>query len=105
MSELMDQILERKRQKASAKGMTARWAKEFGYVSLHDPLTGEVHDVAIREAPRWALNEASTRKSLYKMGRKDAYRLTSAQMNAMWQKEHFIPEDEGIVEEHTDDLD
>jgi hypothetical protein len=106
MSELTDQVLERKRQKASARGMTARWAKEFGYVSILDPLTGEVHDVPTKEAPSWALNEASTRKRLWKSGRRDAYDLTSTQMNALWESDHPpLPEEEGIVEEHTEDLD
>jgi hypothetical protein len=90
--------------RAGARGLTARWTKEYGFIELHDPLTGETHDIKTEDAPRWAKWEAGTRKRMYKAGRKDAYRLTSAQMAQIWDEEHFVPEEEGIVEDHVDDL-
>jgi hypothetical protein len=104
-SEILEHLRARKRQKAAARGLTAKWSKEFGFISIHDPTTGEVNDIPTKDAPKWALNEAATRKRLYRSGRRDAFELTSAQMEAIWEKEHFIPEEEGIQEEHTDDLD
>jgi hypothetical protein len=95
--------------RAGKKGLNARWSKEeFGYISLHDPLTGEVHDVETKDAPGWAKWEAGTRKAMYKAGRRDAYDLTSAQMSQIWEEEHPVPSaqaDKGIVEEHVEDLD
>ena len=83
---------------ADKLGLVASWAREFGYVSLRDPTTGEWCDVQVREAPSWALWEARKRKELYKDGNRRAYRLTSRQMEEIWRSEQS--EDEGIVEEH-----
>jgi hypothetical protein len=69
-------------------GVIAMWSIEFGYVSLHDPTTGEWYDIRTKEAPSWAMREASKRKELYKDGNRKAYRLTSREMEKLWVKEH-----------------
>jgi hypothetical protein len=78
-------------------GMIVTWAHEFGYVSIHDPVLGEWWDVLTKDAPAWALNEARRRKELYKDGNLKAYRLTSREMQELWEKEH--PPDPGLIEE------
>ena len=80
-------------------GLIAKWSKHFGYVSIHDPVLGEWWDVAVKEAPEWAVGEARRRKALYRAGRRDAYRLNAAQMEELWQAEQVEP-NEGIVEDH-----
>jgi hypothetical protein len=84
---------------ASERGLVATWAATFGFVSIHDPTTGEWHDVQTKQAPDWALAEASTRKTLYKSGNRKAYSLNAPQMEEIWETEHPPPE-EGIVEEY-----
>lgn len=79
--------------------MVATWAATFGFVSIHDPTTGEWHDVQTKQAPDWALAEASTRKTLYKSGNRKAYSLNAPQMEEIWETEH-PPSEEGIVEEY-----
>jgi hypothetical protein len=83
-------------------GLIAKWSKHFGYVSIHDPILGEWWDVAFKEAPEWALDEARRRKELWRAGRRDAYTLNPAQMEELWQaKQSELSEaDEGIVEDH-----
>ncbi len=81
-------------------GLVAAWSGEFGFVSLHDPTTGEWHDIATKDAPDWAVSEAFRRKDLYKGGNRRAYRLTSREMEELWEAEHLATEDEGIIEEH-----
>jgi hypothetical protein len=103
MPDIVAQLQARKLQAAAARGLTAKWSKHFGYVSLHDPTTGEVHDVSTKDAPKWVLWEVSTRKRLWKSGRRDAFDLTSAQIQELWEAEHPVLE-EGIIEEHTEDL-
>lgn len=71
--------------------LVATWSVEFGYVSMHDPTTGEWHDLPTKEAPSWAIWEARKRKELYKDGNRKAYRLTSREMEKLWREEH--PED------------
>jgi hypothetical protein len=83
------------------RGMVAKWSKEFGFVSIHDPSSGEWHDVAVGDAPPWARWEARKRKELYKGGDRRAYELTSRHMAQIWEEEHERGEvEEGIVEEH-----
>ena len=62
---------------ASRLGLIATWSVEFGYVSLHDPTTGEWWDLSTTDAPGWAMGEARRRKELYKSGNQRAYRLTA----------------------------
>jgi hypothetical protein len=75
------------------------WSIEFGYISLHDPTTGEWHDILTKEAPSWEMWEARKRKELYRGGNRKAYRLTSREMHEIWEAE-YAPEPEGIVEDH-----
>jgi len=83
------------------RGLVAKWAPydiAKGYVRIHDPTTGEWHDLALKETPDWAQREARKRAGLYKAGDRHAYELTSAHMQELWDAKH--PEEEGIVEDH-----
>jgi hypothetical protein len=84
---------------AERMGLVATWSRDFGYVSLHDPCSGEWHDLQVKDAPGWAVGEARRRKELYKGGRREAYRLTSLEMEAIWEDEHPTIE-VGIIEDH-----
>jgi len=86
-------------------GLVASWSREFGFVSLHDPTTGEWHDLPTKEAPAWALDEARLRKQLYRNGNKRAYRLTSRQIGELWREEHPPETDYGIVEDYPPEED
>ena len=39
----------RKLEEADRRGLIIRWAKERGWIALHDPLTGEWHEVRASE--------------------------------------------------------
>jgi hypothetical protein len=88
---------------AEEMGLVAAWSGEFGYIALHDPTTGEWHDLRTEDAPPWAKSEAFKRKDLYKAGNRRAFRLTAREMEEIWEQEHSAPEDEGIVEDHPID--
>jgi hypothetical protein len=79
-------------------GLIATWSAEFGYVSLHDPTTGEWHDLKTSVAPEWAVGEARQRKELYKSGNRRAYRLAARDMEDLWKSNQ--PPEEGIVEDY-----
>lgn len=50
---------ERKRlEEADRRGLVIKWSKETGYISLHDPTTGEWHDVPVSSCPPWVLDDA-----------------------------------------------
>ncbi|QYJ15613.1 hypothetical protein Rxycam_01437 [Rubrobacter xylanophilus DSM 9941] len=50
---------ERKRlEEADRRGLVIKFSRERGYVSLHDPTTGEWHEVAISDCPPWVLEDA-----------------------------------------------
>ena len=85
---------------ANRLGLIATWSAEFGFVSIHDPTVGEWHDLRTADAPDWAVSEARKRKELYRDGNRKAYRLTSREMEEIWEAEHLASEDEGIVEDH-----
>jgi hypothetical protein len=64
--------------------MVAKWAPyetAEGHISIHDPVSGEWHDVPYKDAPRWAKWEARRRAELYRSGHRHAYDLSSAQMH------------------------
>src|SRR5215218_962191 len=65
---------------AEALGLVAAWSVEFGFISVHDPTTGEWHDLHWKDAPGWARWEARKRKELYGAGNRKAHRLTSREM-------------------------
>jgi hypothetical protein len=79
-------------------GLVATWSAEFGYVSLHDPTTGEWHDLKTSVAPEWAVGEARQRKELYKSGNRRAYRLSARDMEDLWKSDQ--PPEEGIAEDY-----
>jgi hypothetical protein len=83
---------------AARLGLIATWSAEFGYVSLHDPTTGEWHDLKTTVAPEWAVGEARWRKELYKSGNRRAYRLSARDMEEVWKSDQ--PPEEVIIEEH-----
>jgi hypothetical protein len=92
---------ERRQSEAEKLGLVAQWSPEaFGFISLHDPTTGEWHDLKTEDAPPWAKNEAFKRKDLYKSGNRRAYRLSAREMERLWEEEHDVPDPEGIVEDY-----
>lgn len=57
--------LERERHRLEAadrRGLIIKWAKETGYLALHDPTTGEWHEVPASGCPRWMLEEAKAHR-------------------------------------------
>lgn len=83
------ELAERRAERASKLGLIARWSYEFGYVSIHDPTTGEWHDVATKDAPGWAKWEAGKRKELKK--HHGIHRLlSSAEIEEIWQEERNV---------------
>jgi hypothetical protein len=95
----LSEFAQRKINQAAKLGLVARWSKEFGYISVHDPTTGEWHDLRTEDAPGWAKREALKRKELYKDGNYRAYDLTATEMEGIWEAER-VPEPEGIIEDH-----
>jgi hypothetical protein len=79
------------------RGLCAKWSKQFGYVSIRDPIPGEWWDVAIKDAPGWALNEARRRKELWRAGDHRAFKLSTGEVEEIWHEEN--PEDPGLIEE------
>ncbi len=91
---------ERRAQRAGEVGLVARWSKKFGFVSVHDPTTGEWHDVGWKVAPSWAKWEARKRKELSRSGDVRAYDLPASSIREIWEAENRSSGEEGIVEEH-----
>jgi hypothetical protein len=89
-----------KTSEAEVLGLVASWSVEFGFISVHDPTTGEWHDLHWKDAPGWARREARKRKELYGAGNRRAHRLTSREMGEIWAAENPPAEDAGIVEDH-----
>ena len=100
----------KERQERSQKlGLVARWSYEFGFISLHDPTTGEWYDVPTKEAPDWATKECFKRRDLRKE-RGITRLLTRAEMEEVWEKdkaemwEHPTVDKRGLVyEDYLDD--
>ena len=65
--EFIRRSIESQREQADALGLVARWSRQFGYIAIHDPTTGEWHDVTTKEAPAWAKSEAFLRTRLRKV--------------------------------------
>jgi predicted metal-dependent hydrolase len=64
--------LERERRRleeADRRGLVVKWAKEPGYVSLHDPTTGEWHDVKASECLPSLVEAAKANRLLRGKGR------------------------------------
>jgi predicted metal-dependent hydrolase len=54
-------LLERERQRleeAERIGLLIKWSKEPGYVAIHDPTTGDWHEVSASECPPWVTEDA-----------------------------------------------
>jgi hypothetical protein len=87
---------------ADRLGMCAKWAREFGYISILDPTTGTWIDLPTKEAPDWAVREARKRREIRKHGGINRF-LTSREI-----AEHVEPPrdqaPEGIVETHPDEV-
>jgi hypothetical protein len=47
---------------ANRRGLVIRWSREPGWISLHDPTTGEWHEVAASGCPPWILEDAKARR-------------------------------------------
>jgi hypothetical protein len=94
----------RRAYEAEVLGLVATWSREFGFVSLHDPTDGTWHDLPVKDAPGWALGEARRRKELWRAGNRNAYRMTSKQMEKLWEAERPVVE-QGIVEDYPPEED
>jgi predicted metal-dependent hydrolase len=64
-------LLERERQRLEAAeriGLLIKWGKAPGYVAIHDPTTGDWHEVLASECAPWVIEEAKAH-SRYAKGR------------------------------------
>jgi hypothetical protein len=64
-------LLERERQRleeAERIGLRIKWGKAPGYVAIHDPTTGDWHEVLASECAPWVIEEAKAH-SRYAKGR------------------------------------
>jgi len=85
-SKRVDEQTERRADRASKLGLIARWSYEFGFISIHDPTTGEWHDLPTKDAPAWAKREVFKRKELKK--HRGIHRtLTASEMEEVWEEE------------------
>jgi hypothetical protein len=77
----------RRREQAATLGLVARFSYEFGFISIHDPTTGEWHDVPTADAPVWAKKESFKRKELRK--RYESRLLTRYELERIWHRERL----------------
>jgi TubC N-terminal docking domain len=97
--------------RAAERGLVARYSREFGFISVHDPTTGEWHDIASKDAPDWAKNESRKRKELWKAGDRGAFNLSARKVEAIFEGErpemweHPYQDDRGVVYEDYADED
>lgn len=49
-------------QAADRRGLVIKWAGEPGYLALHDPTTGEWHEVPASGCPQWMLDDAKAHR-------------------------------------------
>ena len=84
--EVPEFILQRQRE-AEALGLVARWSPTFGFISIHDPTTGEWYDVPTKSAPQWAKDECFKRRELRKK-RGIRHLLNRAELERIWAEEH-----------------
>src|SRR4051794_36303957 len=94
----------RELERASELGLIARWSREFGYISIHDPTTGEWHDLPTKDAPAWAKREAHKRKELRRhhgvtqlLTASEMEEIFEAERPAMWEQPAVT--DKGVVYE------
>ena len=58
-------LLERERRKleeAEIRGLVIRFSREPGYLSVHDPTTGDWHELPASGCPPWMLEDAKARR-------------------------------------------
>jgi TubC N-terminal docking domain len=58
-------LLERERKKleeAEGIGLLIKWSKEPGYIAIHDPTTGDWHEVLAPECPPWVIEDAKAHR-------------------------------------------
>jgi TubC N-terminal docking domain len=58
-------LLERERRRleeAASRGLVIKWSREPGYLSVHDPTTGDWHDLLASCCPPWMLEDAKARR-------------------------------------------
>ena len=58
-------LLERERRRleeAASRGLVTKWSREPGWISLHDPTTGEWHDVKASECPPTVVEAAKVHR-------------------------------------------
>ncbi len=58
----------RKLRETDRRGLVIEWARERGWIALHDPTTGEWHEVKASECLPWAVDAANTRVRLQGRG-------------------------------------
>lgn len=64
--------LERERRRleeADRRGLVVRWSREPGYISLHDPTTGEWHEVRASECSPSIVESAKAHRRFRERGR------------------------------------
>src|ERR671916_3188802 len=58
-------LLERERRKveeAESRGLLIRFSREPGYLSVHDPTTGDWHELQASSCPPWMLEDAKAHR-------------------------------------------
>jgi predicted metal-dependent hydrolase len=52
----------RRLEEAASRGLVIKWAREPGYLSLHDPTTGEWHEVRASDCPLSVVESAKAHR-------------------------------------------
>lgn len=52
----------RRLREADRRGLVIEWSREHGWIALHDPTTGEWHEVRAAECLPWVVDAASARR-------------------------------------------
>ena len=58
-------LLERERRRleeAASRGLVIKFSREPGYLSVHDPTTGDWHELLASGCPPWMLEDARARR-------------------------------------------
>jgi hypothetical protein len=53
---------QRRLEEAERRGLVIKYARELGWIALHDPTSGEWHEVLASECPPWILESAKAEK-------------------------------------------
>lgn len=56
------EVERRRLEEADRRGLVIKWAKERGWIALHDPTTGEWHEVRASECPPSVRETANRRR-------------------------------------------